>query len=397
MPSSIILGWMPFLIASGMMFISLLGVLLAPLIWSSAVVLLCARMSESERAVRWPIFQRRIQILNVIFIPLWWTLIDEVMLYRAISEPLLHSYMLILALPPCIGIAIARFVTGRAYSRFFARRWTVVELLGIAASRTLSSAAPLLLFACAIEEISQRSLLCVPLLFLCAVMAIAGRSLLRNTEGFNPQRVKGGELFKRSSVLAQRMGVQLDRIFVYATGKGHQMNAHGGGGMIGMTDVTVHHLRGAQLDFAICHELAHNQRKHLQKGLIFKASAFLGIAALTVFVPHRSFASRAVFNFAVIFLPLLISYFISRYFEFEADSVAVKFTSDGESAIRALVNLNHYTRTPFNCSKLEELFLNHPSLARRIDGIAASTKIPTERMTMIRQQFNLDSADNTSL
>jgi Zn-dependent protease with chaperone function len=54
-----------------------------------------------------------------------------------------------------------------------------------------------------------------------------------------------------------------------------------------MTDVCIHWLHGAQLDFVIAHELAHVKQRHPEKLLRIGAVAFLGVAALAIAVPHQ--------------------------------------------------------------------------------------------------------------
>jgi Zn-dependent protease with chaperone function len=184
------------------------------------------------------------------------------------------------------------------------------------------------------------------------------------------------------------MGVHLIGVFVYPTGRGRLMNAHGGAGFIGMTDICIHWLHGAQLDFVIGHELAHVQQKHGEKERRVGVVTYLGVAALALAVPHLLLIWQVFFKFGVILIPLLVYYFVSRRFEFEADLIAVELSGDGEAAIRALANLYWRSGVPTDCNTFDELLLNHPSLWRRINAIARVGQVPIDSVIRIRQEYD---------
>ena len=193
--------------------------------------------------------------------------------------------------------------------------------------------------------------------------------------------------------MARQMGVHLIGVFVYPTGKGRLTNAHGGAGFIGMTDVCVHWLQGAQLDFVIGHELAHVQQKHGEKERRIGAGAYLGVAALALAVPHLPLIWEAFFRFCVILIPLLGFYFASRRFEIASDRIAVETTGDGEAAIRALANLYWRSGVPIGCDTFDELFLAHPCFWKRIGEIARAGHVPIESVIRIRQEFEERAGD----
>jgi Zn-dependent protease with chaperone function len=155
-----------------------------------------------------------------------------------------------------------------------------------------------------------------------------------------------------------------------------------------MTDVSVHRLHGAQLDFVIGHELAHVQQKHGQKGLLIGAGSYLGIAVLALAVPHLPVDWQVFVKFGVILIPLMVFYSVSRRFEFAADRISVEHSGEGEAAIRALANLHYHSGVPFRCNKIDELFIDHPRFWKRVNAIASVGHIPIECVTKITQQFD---------
>jgi Zn-dependent protease with chaperone function len=88
-------------------------------------------------------------------------------------------------------------------------------------------------------------------------------------------------------------------------------------------------------------------------------------------------------QFAVIFGPLGIIYYLSRQFEYSADRVAVEFTGEPEVAIRGLMNLYKVDEVPMQTAKFSEFFMTHPPLARRVDAIARIGQIPAQELSRV--------------
>jgi Zn-dependent protease with chaperone function len=327
--------------------------------------------------------------LNLLAVPTWWSISGALIQHGATGNQNLDvPAWILLVLPLAVGLTGARFLNYWTDRRIDDRRWTIPDLFRLSVWGSLSSTVPLLLFAAGIDALYGRSLLGVLWIGGAGLLALYAKVRLRSAEGLKPQLVKSGELFKRSYAMAKQMGVHLVGVFVYPTGRGRVMNAHGGARFIGMTDVCIHWLRGAQLDFVIGHELAHVQQKHGETELRVGAGAYFGVAALTLAVPNLLLFWIVFLKFGVVLIPVLVFYSVSRRLEFAADRIAVELTGDGEIAIRALANLYWRSGVPADCNTFDELFQPHPSLRKRIEAIALAGKVPLESVTRIRQEFD---------
>ena len=98
------------------------------------------------------------------------------------------------------------------------------------------------------------------------------------------------------------------------------------------------------------------------------AALFASLALTCVLLPPIFFPFRPMFDVALVFVPILASCFISRRFEYAADEAGVGVTNP-RTAIEALNSLYRFTQAPTKCSWLMEMFMTHPSLARRVQAI----------------------------
>jgi len=375
---------------SNLVLVAVIGSMLLPTVWSLTFCLIALRSEGSNQVTIWPLYQRRMRTLNLLAVPAWWSLSGALMLIKSgawlnsISD---YPAWFLLVFPLTVGVTAARFLAIWTDRKIDGRHWTIADLFRISLWSSFSSTVPLLLFAVGIDALCNRSLFGVLWIGGAGIIAFFAKARLLSAEGMKPRLVKSGDLYKRSFVLAKQMGVRLIGVFVYPTGRGRLMNAHGGAGFIGMTDVSIHRLHGAQLDFIIGHELAHVQKKHGQKERRIGMGCYLGVAALAFAIPHLPVGWQVFFKFGVILMPLLVFYLFSRHFEFEADRLAVEHTGYGEVAIRALATLYSYCGVPLKCNKLDELFMAHPSLWKRINAIARVGQVPFESVNIIQQQF----------
>jgi Zn-dependent protease with chaperone function len=327
--------------------------------------------------------------LNLLAVPAWWSLSDALIESGTRLNPISgYPSWVLLVVPLSVGLTAARFLTNWTDRRIDNRRWTITDLLRLSLWNSFSSTVPLLLFAVGIDSLCDRSLFGV--LWICGagLLVFFAKAGLLSAEGLKPQLVKSGDLYKRSFTFAKQMGIHLLGVFVYPTGRGKLMNAHGGAGFIGMTDVCVHRLRGAQIDFVIGHELAHVLQKHGEKERRIGVGAYFSVVALVFAVPHLPLIWQVFFKFSAILIPLLVCYYISRRFEFAADRIAVELTGEGEAAIRALATLYYHSGVTAKSNIISELFSSHPSLYRRINAIARVGQVPIESVIRIRQEFN---------
>jgi heat shock protein HtpX len=327
-------------------------------------------------------------------VPVWWWLC--LVLNKAGSN---LSFFIapaawVLLLPLSVSTLIARLVTYRSDANVFGRQWTGRDILRLAFWRTVSSTFALLVVAVGIENIYSRDAVGFVWIFGAGTAALIGRVQLRTAEGLIPRPVKSGELYKRSFVMSKRMGVRLRRVCVVPFGRGRLTNAYGGWAQIAVTDDYGHWLHGAQLDFVISHELAHVKRKDAVKTLLAVAGMFVAVAAATLVTPQMATSWRIVFNFGVIFLPLIAFYALSRHHEYVADRSAVEATGEPEMAIRALVSLYRHAELPAEHGRLLELFSTHPELWRRVDAIAQMGRVSPEYVSKVRESFAEAAARN---
>jgi Zn-dependent protease with chaperone function len=376
------------LLASNSYLVAVIGASLLPLVCSLIFCLLALRSEEPEQAANWPVHLRRIRTLNLLAVPAWWAVSGVLIESGAKLNSILDwTEWIPLVLPLSVGMISARLLTGWTGSRIEGRHWTFADLFRLSLWSSLTSTVPLLFFAAGIDALRDWSPLGILWIGGAGLLANLAKGRLRSAEGLKPRLVKSGELFKRSIALARQMGVHLIGVFVYPTGRGRLTNAHGGAGFIGMTDICIHWLHGAQLDFVIGHELAHVKQKHGEKERRIGAGSYLGVAALGFAAQHLPLVWQVFFKFGAIIVPLLVFYFISRQYELEADRIALELTVDGEAAIRALANLYMHSGVPANCNAFDELFLTHPGLWKRINAIARAGRIPVGSVARLRQEI----------
>jgi len=377
-------------LANNLIFVVTAGATLLPAAWTLFTGLLAARRSGAEDVEIWLKYVSRLRALNLLAVPAWWVICG------VLSEPgVSHGATVnwpawtVLILPLGIGIGLARFLSLLVGRKFDDRHWTLGDFLGSSAWNTLSSTVPLLFFAAGVDAIDDWRLTGILWLGAAGILSRFARAHLRMSSGFRPQLVKSGDLFKRSFAIAKQMNIPLKGVFVVPTGRGRLMNAHSAPGFIGMTDVCIHRMKGQQLDFAIAHELAHIQAKHGRRERQTVVCAFLGMATLSLASSHLPLILQCVFKFLAILVPVLLGYFISRRFEYAADGIALRFISDPESAIRALVALHLSSGGPARISRFHELLLTHPSLSKRIEAIVDAAHIPRERVAGVLRQFDI--------
>lgn len=369
--------------------LAVVGAILLPVIWSAMLILLALRRGESKRTANWPVYLHRIRAFNLLAVPAWWSIFDALHQVGKNRDPISDwPTWILFIMPLTVGTGGARLLTLWADSKVSGRRWSVSDLLRLAFAATLSLTVPLLAFALGIDAIQQRNLLGSLWLGFAGVLALEGNGLLNAASGMKPHLVKSGELFKQSFAMAKRMGVSLIGVFVYPAGRGRLMNAHGGAGFIGMTDICVHRLHGPQLDFIIAHELTHVQRNDRRKTVRTAGSIYFTVAAIALIVPALPLVLQVLLKFAAILIPLFLANFVARRFEFACDRAAVELTGDGVAAIKALATISSESGVLRKRSTFDELLSTHPSLRRRIDRIARVRKVPLELVAEILEQFN---------
>jgi Zn-dependent protease with chaperone function len=377
------------MLASNLYLASMLVAVLLPAIWSLMFSLLALRRDEPARTAKWSEYAQTMRALNLLTVPAWWSVCTALFAFDPNLGPIPDwPRWTILILPPTVGIVAGRLLTSWVSRKFDTRHWTTTDQIAFTMWRTLSSTVPLLMFAAGIDAIDDLRVAGIVWIACATILALFATLRLRAAEGFKPRRVKSGDLFKQSFAMAQKMGLQLKGIFIVPAGRGRLMNAFSLPGYIGMTDICVHRIKGAQRDFFIGHELAHIRLHHGGKKLRIIATVYLTVAALSFVLAHLSIVEQVLSKSSLILIPVLFSYYVSRRFEFAADRAAVEFTGEAEPAIRALAALYYYSGVPARRGSFQGLFFTHPSLEKRIDAIASICKVPIENVEKIRRQFD---------
>ncbi len=362
--------------------------LLLPAAYSMLVRHRTLRSEQADQPQDWIKGRRRLRLVILFTVPAWWSLVTQ-----SGAKPFLPfpTWFLLLA-PLSIAVFLAQVLAYWSDATFLGRRWAGGDIFGLAAWNTLSSPVPLLATAIALEALHNHRSIGIFWIGCAAVALMIGTVRLKSAEGLKPRPVKSGELYKRSLVLSKKMGVRLRRVCVVPFGRGRLTNAFGGWNGIALTDDYGHWLHGSELDFIIGHELAHVKYRDGLRKVLVVSGLFGTVAAAAVAVPNLKTNWPVLFNFAAIYAPLVVFYFLSRRREYAADQAAVTLTGDGETGIRALSNLYRHVGAPTTMSRFEELFSTHPPLSRRAEAIARVGHIPAERLGELLGDFTRSTA-----
>jgi Zn-dependent protease with chaperone function len=337
------------------------------------------RANEPERSTKWIVYGQWLQIIYICTVAVWWSLWDfqrvpavtrTQPLGLTSLDPVLATPTLFLVLP--LGaVAIARLIAATASRTFFASKWTATEVVRLTFWGTASSTLVYLLVAIGFDAVYSRNLTGIIWVIAAGFLRVAGMTRLRRAEGIIFRRVKSGEVYKRAFSMARSMNVNLKRVHVVPIGRGHLTNAHGWPRSIAVTENYSRFLHGPELDFIIGHELSHGKELHGIKNLAVAPVVLCVLAPVCWSLPVTLPSFRPILDIVVILLPVLIARFISRRFEFAADSASVAFTKDPEAATQALINLNRLIQAPTHRNEILELFATHPALDRRVEAINA--------------------------
>jgi Zn-dependent protease with chaperone function len=316
-------------------------------------------MGESQRKLGWVAIRSRIHVFFLIEIAgvwAWWS-------FRDVASNL----SLWCALVASIGTV--HWVCYRWDRTFLGRRWTPSDLIRLTFWRTICTTIALILVALAFEGFDEHKLSGLIWLVAAGIVAMVGTVRLRLAEGMRLQEVKSGAAYKRAFALAKEMRTTLEHVYVVPAGRGHITNAFGLGQSIALTDNYGKFLHGPQLDFVICHELAHVKGRHGRKKILMTVSVYASLGILSLILPQSVIPFRPALNFGLMLGPVLSFYYLSRHFEYVADRAAVKLTRDPTAGINALEGLYDIREVPKDCGSIVELFMTHPSFTRRARAI----------------------------
>lgn len=340
-----------------------------------------------DRSRVWFAYRQNTRLLFLTTVVGWWALWDwnrpllfsprYLLVWPALSDPTIQQ--LIFWILPIGSLAIAQTMSYSTDKLIAQLHWSRMALLRQGLWSVVRFGIPLLLIAEAFEGIFDGELQGVIWLIAAFGVAIFGRVFLDRALGVNSRLLKSGELRNRALAMAERMGVDLRRVFVVPQGKGHLLNAFAGVGSISLTDTLSYYLNQAEVDCTIAHELGHLKLRHVGKTLLTIILVFIIPSILFFGLPPRALAFRPAFDILVIFAPFLVFYFFLRRFEYQADRESV-LECNAEIEIRSLAKLHQGAGAPFQTNRLSELFLTHPSLMRRATSIARSNGIADDRV-----------------
>jgi Zn-dependent protease with chaperone function len=374
---------------------------LAPVRTGLAVAALCApivlvvifrsvalRAPERSRRI-WFSYRQNSRLVFLGTVACWWAIWDWSQpfllsgrirsLSSVFSDPAIRE--MVFCLLPLTTFATAQTIAYFTDKSVGDLRWSRVAIFRQAFWSLLRNVAPLLLISAAFEEIFDGELLGT-VWFVCAfIVFIIGRISHDRAMGINPRLLKSGEIRNRAMAMAEKMNVDLRRVYVVPQGKGHLLNAFAGFGSISLTDTLSQRLNRAEVDSAIAHEFGHLKLGHGPKALLILFLVFAFTSLLFFGWPARVPAVRPALDFFVILVPFLVFYFFSRRFEYQADRESA--SRNPEVEISSLVKLHRAAEAPIEFNVVTEMFLTHPSLIHRVEAIARRNGVPETRVEEI--------------
>ena len=368
------------------------GVLLIPIVLTLSFGWVVLKSNQREQLKTWLVWRGFGRFVLAATVVGWWVIWDlgghsEIPAELVRKSPGAFDpssvEALLFWLPPVASLGVflvACYVIDRTVLK---QRWSFVALLRRAWWRLVSFVIPLLMVASGFTLIFNGKILGTVWLISAGIISRVGTGFLRWAEGMKFNRLKSGELRNRALKMADHMGVTISRVYIVPAGKGHLTNAYGLSNAIGLTDSLGQHLTKTQIDYVMAHELAHVSLKHGRKHLLLVLGMFVALSLLLFRFSLYAMALQPFAQIAVIFAPLVVIYYSSRRFEYAADAFAVDFTGEPEAAIRALVNLHKIHEVPAQSDRLSELFMTHPTLARRAAAIAKVGHVPADRLNRI--------------
>jgi Zn-dependent protease with chaperone function len=367
--------------------ILLLPIALTVVFWWSAL-----RARDAERRTVWPDYRGFGRFILAATVAGWWMEWD----FRGRSElpPIIVriwpgtlgtslAEVLLFWVAPIASLAVFLFSCYAIDRTLLKQRWSLFDMARRTWWRLASFVIPLQMVAAGFTAIFEGKVSGTAWLLGAGVLSRIGTGFLRRAEGMRFNRLKSGELRNRALKMASQMGVTLGRVYMVPAGKGHLTNAYGMSNAIGLTDNLGKYLTKPQVDYVIAHELAHVKLRHARKHLLVVVGIFSTMTVLLFRFSQYALPLHTLAQFAVIFGPLGIIYYLSRQFEYSADRVAVEFTGEPEVAIRGLMNLYKVDEVPMQTAKFSEFFMTHPPLARRVDAIARIGQIPAQELSRV--------------
>lgn len=223
---------------------------------------------------------------------------------------------------------------------------------------------------------------------------IATRRFVR-AYGIEVHALSTGELRDRAFALAEKANAKLNQLYVLPAESMRLANAfaHASQNVL-LTDYLVKNLGKAEIDAVVAHEIAHLQKKHVnRRAVLFSVATAAFVSNVSGHWLPPQFPAGPVF-YGLAFLGAL---FISRRNEHAADAGSARLTGNAEAMITALARLSRLNMMPLQWAKLDEKLLSHPSTSRRIKRLAADSGISEARTSELLEQCLLPPAETYSI
>jgi Zn-dependent protease with chaperone function len=288
--------------------------------------------------------------------------------------------ILLFWIAPMASLAIFLFSCYAIDRTLLKQRWSLFEIARRTWWRLTSFAIPLQMVAAGFTAIFEGRIGGTAWLLSAGIVSKIGTGFLRRAEGMKFNLLKYGELRNRAFKMAGQMGVTIARVYMVPAGKAHLTNAYGMSNAIGLTDNLGKYLSKAQVDSVLAHELAHVKLRHARKHLLLVLGIFSAMTVLFFRFAQHALPMRPLAQLTVIIGPLALIYYFSRRFEYSADRAEVEFTGEPEIAIRSLLSLYKAGEVSMHHSRFSDFFMDHPSLASRLNAIARIGQIPAEQL-----------------
>ncbi|RMG42193.1 MAG: M48 family peptidase [Candidatus Dadabacteria bacterium] len=205
--------------------------------------------------------------------------------------------------------------------------------------------------------------------------------------------LEDGELKEQIEEVAERADFKTSGVFLM---DGSRRSAHGNAFFTGLGsnkrivlfDTLIKQLGTKEILAVLAHEIGHEKMHHIKKGMLISLGGMLAgffvLAQLLNYQPlYQAFGFEgpayhaALVIFALIFSPVMFfigPFFnlISRKFEYQADSFAVKLTGDYRPLADALIELSKKNLSNLNPHPLYSfVHYSHPTLVERIEAMRA--------------------------
>lgn len=352
---------------------------------------------------------------------LWWVTLYLTKADRAV-KPLLQtrsgwiSTVVSIALyiaPPLLTVLICQAIHQYVVGKIKGDEKSAGQLLQQTVLQIVTSIAPSLLFVYGMYAmVTMQGRKGLALLVLFFVLSSIASKWQWKAMGLTPYIVPPGSLRNRIFALAQQAGVSLREAFLIADTNGRTVNAFASSGdNILLTEYLLSQFSRREIDFIVGHEIAHLQRKHIQKNV------WISVLTVPVLVFMNTFMSGfvitcmamlgsmfpALYRYGMsLYMPLavalsltlvvMVKMFLSRRFEYEADAGGAALTNDPEAAITALVKLGKLNLEPMDWGKFNGKLLTHPSVKQRVQAIARAYRMTNEQVEQLMTNLDADSS-----